>query len=169
MTVKALKSDMWRVVLACLCPENRRICEVALQTGLRISDVLSLKTCDLCQKMIIREIKTGKTRAVEIDGETFTELLAGAGEVYVFQHRNDINKHKTRQAVWKDLRHAAEKLHLGGYKGRGIGTHSMRKSYAKDMLEKAHGDVKAVQRDFRHADILCTTIYALAEELQMRG
>ena len=169
MTVKAIEKDTWRVLLACLSGENRRVCLVALQTGLRISDVLALKTCNLAQKMKIKEIKTGKVRTVELDNDILTELRATAGELYVFPHRTIPNHPRTRQAVWKDLKRAARALGLGGRDGRGIGTHSCRKSYAKDMLSKSHGDVRAVQRDFQHADILCTTVYALAEELQLRN
>lgn len=169
MRVKAVEKDTWRVLLACLSGENRRVCLVALQTGLRVSDVLALKTCDLRQKMSIKEIKTGKVRKVELDDDVLTELRATAGEVYVFPHRYDINRPRTRQSVWKDLKRSARALGLGGRDGHGIGTHSCRKSYARDMYNKSGGNVKAVQSDFKHADLLCTTIYALADELSIRN
>lgn len=50
-------------LLAALMPPNRLALEVSLATGLRISDVLNLRTERLEERMTIRELKTGKTDA----------------------------------------------------------------------------------------------------------
>ena len=59
-------------VLAALMPENRLAVEIAMSTGLRISDVLSIKTEQIRDKkgnlggrnrITVRELKTGKTTA----------------------------------------------------------------------------------------------------------
>lgn len=65
-------------VLAALMPENRLAIEVAIATGLRISDVLSIETDKLRDKngelgnrnrITVRELKTGKNRRVYLPNE----------------------------------------------------------------------------------------------------
>lgn len=97
-------------ILAALTPANRLACEVSLATGLRIGDVLALKTAGLCQRMTVQEQKTGKNRRVRFTNDLYTRLLAFAGKTYVFPHRLDGRKHRTRQAVWKDLKRVQKLL-----------------------------------------------------------
>lgn len=71
-------------VLALLMPENRLAMETALHTGLRISDVLSLRTDRLASRMSVREAKTGKTRRISLTRGLLARLRAIAGPTYVF-------------------------------------------------------------------------------------
>ena len=52
------------LVLAALMPDNRRVCQVMLNTGLRISDVLEIRSEQLARCFWITEKKTGKRRQV---------------------------------------------------------------------------------------------------------
>ena len=55
------------LVLAALQPANRLVFEVMLATGLRVGDVLGLRTEQIeRQRFTVRESKTGKTRRVYI-------------------------------------------------------------------------------------------------------
>ena len=49
-------------VLAVLTPKNALVMRVALHTGLRVSDVLQLKTAQLAPRFWVTESKTGKRR-----------------------------------------------------------------------------------------------------------
>lgn len=72
-------------VLAALMPENRLACEVSLATGLRINDVLSLKTTDVKkQRFTVREQKTGKTRSVYLPAALWRACLENAGQILFF-------------------------------------------------------------------------------------
>ena len=53
-------------ILAAMMPANRLVMECCIASGLRVSDVLSLKTDALArgQRMTVREQKTGKTRRI---------------------------------------------------------------------------------------------------------
>ena len=53
-------------VLAALMPANRLVMECCMATGLRVGDVLALKTADVQHgpRMTVREQKTGKSRRV---------------------------------------------------------------------------------------------------------
>ena len=68
-------------ILAALQPANRLALELSLHTGLRIGDVLDLKTNELARRMTIRERKTGKTRRVSLPGELLERLQQQAGKI----------------------------------------------------------------------------------------
>ena len=93
-------------VLAALMPTNALVVRACIKTGLRISDVLSLKTCDLKPRQTVRESKTGKSRRVEWGQSLYHEMLGQAGDIWVFEGRTDPKRHRTRQTVYKDIKHA---------------------------------------------------------------
>lgn len=146
-------------VLQLLTPVNRRICRVMLHTGLRIGDVLALRTEQLNHHFWIAEQKTGKKRIVGLTAELLADLREHAGEVYVFPGRSG-DKPQTRQAVWKDLKRAAAAIRLES----NCAPHSFRKSYAVDLMHK-YGDIERVQRCLNHDRSATTMIYAMADHL----
>lgn len=145
-------------ILSALTPENRLACEVSLATGLRIGDVLLLTPQKVRkQRFTIQEQKTGKTRYIRLPKELVDRCLACAGAHYIFPHRINGRKPRTRQAVYKDLKRVA---YLFGCK-KNITPHSARKVYAVDEFEKT-GDLKKVQKLLNHSDEAVTMIYAMA-------
>ena len=87
-------------ILAAMMPENRLAIEVSEATGLRINDVLSLKTEAIrrTDRPTVREQKTGKTRRVYIPHELRRRMLAQAGRVWVWPGRLDPDgAHRTRR------------------------------------------------------------------------
>lgn len=164
MRTKALAVGSLELILRALTDPNRLVCLVALQTGLRVSDVLAIRTKQLYQsRFTIYEKKTGKKKQVRLPQLLKKQLLQQAGEVYVFPHRLDPYKHRTRQAVWKDINRAA-RFFSRNKKMKGVGTHSMRKSYAVDLRRRGF-TTKQIQRAMNHSDPTITAIYALADEL----
>lgn len=147
------------LVLAALTPANRTVIKVALHTGLRIGDVLSLRTDDLKARFWITEAKTGKRRMVGLPAELLAEVQAGAGEVWAFPGRNP-EKHRTRQAVWYDVKRAARAFRMP----QNVAPHSMRKLYAVRLFKK-YGDLERVRRALNHKDLSTTMIYAMADRL----
>lgn len=147
-------------VLRVLMPENRLAVRVSLHTGLRISDVLSLKPEQLKPQFWIIEQKTGKKKRVNLPGPLLDDLKRNAGKYWVFPGRNDPKKHRTRQAVWHDIKRAAAAFRLP----QNVGTHSARKVYAVQLMDK-YGDLERVRRALNHAKKYPSTtkIYALAD------
>lgn len=150
-------------ILMLLTKENRLAMRVALNTGMRISDVLSLETKDLKPSGWYTEGKTGKRRRLGIPADLLEELEGIAGRKYVFEGRCDWNKHRTRQAVWTDIHRAAKAMRMD----RTVGTHSARKVYAVNLLKK-YGDIKKVQRNLNHSSASITAVYAMADQLLER-
>jgi integrase len=151
-------------ILAALKPENRLACEISLFTGLRINDVLSLKTEQVRkQRFTVREQKTGKTRTIRLPKDLFERSLSCAGQFYVFEHRLDGRKHRTRQAVYKDLKRASA---LFGVKEQ-ISPHSLRKVFAVEEYLEC-GDLVRVQKLLNHSSEAVTMLYAMANVVSRR-
>jgi len=151
-------------VLAALTPTNRLVCEVMLHTGLRVSDVLALKTNEIAMKFWITEQKTRKRRQVGLPRDLLERLQHQAGHIWVFPSVRDPAQHRTRQAVWADLHRAAKAFRLPQV----VGTHSLRKVYAVELLER-YGDIERVQRALNHDRPATTIIYAMADKLLQAG
>lgn len=163
MRTKAIYTDSLSAILHLLTPENRLACLVSLYTGLRISDVLNIKTKDIWKtRFTVTEQKTGKRKTVRLPGKLKVQLHNIAGKVYVFPHRLDQNRHRTRQAVWKDLHKAARVLRL-----KGVAPHSMRKTYARELRREGFTET-AIQRALNHSSPTITRLYAMADEVGMR-
>lgn len=147
-------------VLALLTEPNRLVMRVAMHTGLRVGDVLALRTADLAPRMCVREQKTGKVKRIGLPKKLLADLRAQAGEEFVFPSRCDASKHRSRQAVWKDVKRAAAAFRMP----QNVAPHSFRKLYAVDLLAK-YGDIERVQRALNHSDAATTLIYAMSDKL----
>lgn len=146
-------------VLRALTPSNALVCQVSLHTGLRIGDVLALRTEQIKPRFWVTERKTGKRRMVGLPEKLRKQILSQAGPVWAFPGRSG-DKPRTRQAVWKDVKRAAKAFRLP----QNVAPHSFRKVYAVDLLEQ-YGDIKKVQRALNHGSETTTMIYAMAAEL----
>ena len=145
-------------VLAALMPQNRLIARVCLHTGLRVGDVVALRTQDLGLQMMVTEAKTKKRRRVGLPADLLAAIRDQAGAEWAFPGRS--GGHKTRQAVWSDVKRAARAFRLP----QNVAPHSLRKVYAVDLLER-YGDLERVKRALNHGSIETTLIYAMADKL----
>ena len=145
-------------VLDLLTYENRLVMRVLLHTGLRISDALALKPEQLRPNFWITEQKTGKRRQVGLPDPLLSDLKETTGQLWVFPG-SDPRKHRTRQAVWKDVKRAAAALRLT----QNAAPHSARKVYAVELLRK-YGDIDRVRRALNHGGLEVTLIYAMADK-----
>lgn len=145
------------LVLAALMPANALALRVALHTGLRIGDVLALRPAQLKPRFWVTEQKTGKRRQVGLPAGLLAELKESAGENWVFPGR-DPAKHRSRQAVWKDMKRAARAFRFKV----NAGPHSARKVYAVELMRK-YGDIEKVRRALNHDSETVTLLYALAD------
>lgn len=155
----ALSMDSLEAVLTLLTPQNALACRVSLATGLRIGDVLALRTTALEKETCtITESKTGKRKKIQLPRSLRLAVLSYAGKVWAFPGRLSEEKHRTRQAVYKDIQRAAAALRISGT----IGPHTMRKTYAVRKYA-ACGDIRKVQRLLQHSSEAVTMLYALAD------
>ena len=152
------------LVLDLLTYENRLLARLLLHTGLRVGDALQLRPEQLRPNFWITEQKTGKRRQVGIPEPLLTDLREGAGRWWVFPGA-DPRKHRTRQALWKDVKRAARAARLT----TNAAPHSLRKVYAVELLER-YGDIDRVRRALNHGGVEVTLIYAMADkQLRAKG
>lgn len=158
MTTAYLLEREVEQVLDLLTYENRLVLRTLLHTGLRISDVLQLRPEQLKPNFWITEQKTGKRRQVGLPEPLLSDLLDNCGKDWVFPGARP-GKHRTRQAVWKDIKRAASAARLTA----NAAPHSARKVYAVELLRK-YGDLDRVRRALNHGGYAVTMIYAMADK-----
>ncbi len=167
MRTDYINNDTIGVILWALTPADKLICEIMLETGWRIDDVLNLKTDDIEKALkkkrtniAIIEQKTGKKSTKYIRRELLTAVYRQAGIMYAFEHRDDFRRHRTRQAVFSDLKRVSKKF---GIKIN-LAPHSLRKNYAVYIYNKT-GDLEKVQSALNHDNRMVTMLYALSDQL----
>lgn len=162
MTTEYLLDKEIDHVLAALMPQNQLVMRLVLRNGMRISDALEMRTDQLRPSGWYREKKTGKHRRYGIPEPLLTEIKAQAGPDWAFPGTR-AGKHKTRQAVWHDVKRAAKAFRLE----QNVGTHSFRKAYAVKLLAK-YGDIARVQRNLNHGSPTVTALYCMSDILLER-
>lgn len=164
-----VNDDVMYLILAAMMPANRLAIEVSLATGLRISDVLSLKTDKVRQtaRPYVRDSKTGKLHRIYLPVELRHRMLAQAGTIWVWEGRIDPTKHRTRGAVYKDMMQAVQVIKRAGHvdKGAHISPHSARKIAAVDVYHSK--GLRAAQELLVHDEEhpATTLLYALSDEM----
>lgn len=149
-------------VLVNMKAENALAMWVALETGLRIGDVLKVRQSDINGKGVLSYVasKTGKSGKVKLSRELVKELR-GSGllptnqEGWVFVGR-DGKSHRTRQAVYKDVKKAVEKVGKS-LEGKQISPHTARKVHAYEIMRDK--GITAAQKALQHSSMLTTMIY----------
>lgn len=160
MRAEYVKGDEMGHILAALMPQNALICEVLLHTGLRIGDVLALRTAQVKRQFWITEQKTGKRRRVNLTDDLVRRVLSQAGPEWAFPGAKP-GKPKTRQAVWSDIKRAARAFRVPA----NIAPHSLRKRYAVSLYREK-GSLSAVQTALNHDREWTTMLYAMADHLR---
>lgn len=166
MRTAYILKQQYQHILAALTPENRLALEISLATGLRISDVLNLKTKDIKPKLTVRELKTGKRRQITLSNELRERMIAFAGKVFVFENRLDPLRPRTRQAVYKDIRRACVLFRIPV--NLIVRCHSARKIYAVGAFKRTCS-IKRVQDLLGHSSEAVTMVYTMSEELTRRN
>lgn len=160
MKTSYLRPEIYNKIYGIMQYKNVLALRVSLETGLRIDDVLKIKKSDLKGRTIrgISE-KTNKPFKKVISKDLANRLNEISGKIFIFEHRLKVDKHRTRQAVWKDLKKASKVLGLKG----NIAPHSARKTYAVELFKDSGLD--KVQKELQHDNTSTTMIYAFADLL----
>lgn len=162
-----INNDTVSHILWSLSYANKLICEIALETGWRIDDILNLKTNEIENALkkkrpciTIIEQKTGKKSRKYISKDLLYRVLKQSGIIYAFQGRDDYRKHRSRQAVYLDLKKAAKHFKIKV----NLSPHSLRKNYAVYLKDTGH-NIAEIQKALNHDNILTTMLYAMSDEL----
>ncbi|TCL62989.1 integrase/recombinase XerD [Hydrogenispora ethanolica] len=144
---------------------DRAMLEVLYATGLRVSELVSLKINDLNLEMsYIRCFGKGSKERIVPLGSVATKYV----KIYLEHARkflasspyedtlflNHHGKGLTRQGFWKIIKKYAENLDIAIE----ITPHTLRHSFATHLLENG-ADLRSVQEMLGHADISTTQVY----------
>lgn len=131
---------------------------LGISTGLRISDILTLKKEDLLQSHInIKEKKTTKAKRIKIPGYIKKDIMPYVKSLndgdYVIKSRQGDNRPIDRSTAYRILRDAADHINLSE-----IGTHTLRKTFGYHFYKKTN-NIALLQELFNHSDQYITLRY----------
>lgn len=144
---------------------NRAILETMYATGLRVSELISLKRNDLHLSMgLIQTIGKGNKERIIPIGDIAAEWLERyfnesrpqlvkekeVPEVFVNFHGNKL----TRQGIWKNIKAIVREAGID----KDVTPHTLRHSFATHLLENG-ADLRMVQELLGHSSISTTQIY----------
>ncbi len=144
---------------------NRCILEILYSTGLRISELTSLKLENIILEESLVKVmgKGSKERIVPLNDvateylekyikEVRPKMLKGVATDALFL--NNHGRGLTRQAVFKMIKSRAEQIDLK----KSISPHTLRHSFATHLLQNG-ADIRFIQELLGHADLGTTEIY----------
>lgn len=156
-----IKPSAYRQIYRYMTYANELALRVSLTTGLRIGDVLKIRAEDLKGRTLhfVSE-KTDKPGTKVLPLALAAELRRQAGSGgYVFKHRTDPTKHRTRQTVWADVKRAARAAGMR----ENFTPHSARKTYAVELYHEQ--GLSAAEEALQHDSTTTTMLYALSDVL----
>ncbi|AKG74057.1 tyrosine recombinase XerD subunit [Salinicoccus halodurans] len=153
---------------------DKAMMELLYASGLRVSEVIDIKTTDLNTDMGFIRVrgKGSKERIVPMTdhvGRLLTSYIANE-RLYLLKDDNvdalfitNRGKGFTRQGLWKTIK----KYEMLSGIGKNITPHTFRHSFATHLIENG-ADLRAVQEMLGHSDISTTQIYTQISAVKIR-
>lgn len=143
--------------------------QVGINTGLRISDLRTLKVSDILnndktpkEHVELIEEKTNKSKRFKINSAIQKELLNYCKNMsldeYLFKSRNGTNQPISRIQAYRIIREAGENVGI-----KNLGSHSIRKTFGY-WFYKNTLDVAVLQKLFNHSSPSITLRYIGIEQ-----
>lgn len=152
---------------------DKAMLELLYATGIRVTELITLKTKDVNLQMgyiVCRE--GGRERVIPFGNEAKSALiryLEGTREVMihnpesVYLFANCSGQPMSRQGFWKLIKHYAKKAGIT----EDITPHTLRHSFAAHLVENG-ADLRSVQEMLGHSDISSTQIYVNMNHSRIR-
>ncbi|MCD8238825.1 MAG: tyrosine-type recombinase/integrase [Clostridiales bacterium] len=151
---------------------NYLLIAIGLFTALRISDILSMKWSDVlskdgsaCEKLYIREKKTGKINEISVNDELAGAISLYAKETadktgYIFKGRNP-EKPLHRTQAYRIVKAAVKDLGLKG----NISAHSLRKTVGYRIYENGCSPI-LIMKIYNHSSFEITKRYLCIDQYE---
>lgn len=145
-------------------PRNYMMFMLGIYSGLRISDILKLRVCDVKNKsgISIREIKTKKQKTFEINPILKKEIKIYCEKKnlneYLIKSRQGKNKPLSREMAYKIMKEVGELFNI-----EDLGTHTLRETFGYHHY-KQYKDVVLLQKIFNHSSPIITLRYIGIEQ-----
>lgn len=140
---------------------------LGINTGLRASDLLALKTGEIkhSDESIIIEQKTGKKRRLYLSPlhDLIQQYCSDLDDdEYLFQSQKGSNKPLSVNGLYQIFRDVGKKLNRND-----LGTHTMRKTFGYAYYQKTH-DIAKLMEIFNHSSEKITLRYIGVNEDQIK-
>jgi integrase/recombinase XerD len=150
---------------------DRAFLELMYAAGMRVSELVSLKTSDLDLNagLVVCHGKGNKQRRVPIGKSAIHWLqqyaavkssYGNGNSLYLFTHRGGA---LTRQLIWAAIKKYAAQIGM-----ENISPHTLRHSFATHLLQRG-ADSRSVQALLGHSDISTTQIYTHITDHHLRA
>ncbi len=147
----------------------RTIILLTVNSGLRVSEIVSLKVSDIDyikRELFIQNSKRGAFRKIPVDMETLQELKTFIDETnateYVFT--NNTGKQLNRSSLDRSIKTYGKKANIQPTK---LHFHALRHTYATTLLNSGMALID-IQTLLGHKSIMTTTIYTHVNNEQLR-
>jgi integrase/recombinase XerD len=153
---------------------ERAILELMYATGLRVSEIASLKQADLnlevgflkckgkgSKERIVPFGKTAEHFLSKYLEEARAKLLGKGDSPYLFLRQG--GKRLSRQSIWKIMKKVVSKAGIT----KKVSPHTLRHSFATHLLEGG-ADLRSVQEMLGHASITTTQIYTHINQVRLK-
>ncbi len=150
---RPITTGEYRKLINRLDEESALAVRISANTGLRVSDVLSIRVGDIKRTMTVTEGKTGKSRKVHLPVSTYKAAVRWSAGRAPDERLIDCN----RATVYRHIRAVAGELGMDH-----VSMHSLRKYYARRYTKK-HGIAKT-QEELQHKYRSTTMLYVLTDE-----
>ena len=161
MRSEYVDNAVFDLILRRMTPDNALAVRLSLVTGLRIGDCLKVRVGDIRgNKLHYVAEKTNKKGCATLPPGMAKVLKRNArdGE-FVFAGRKP-GTHRTRQAVWSDLKKCAREIGVA----ENVTPHSARKGFAVESVKEL--PFSEVQRLLQHTSSGVTLLYTNADKMQ---
>jgi integrase len=141
--------------------QDKLIFQLAVESGLRISDILKLRVQNIRKNPLeIYESKSKRSRLITISGELHERLKAPHRFSFVFGYAHDFvfkgirkpDKHYNRVTYHRHLKNVCKALKID------FSAHSTRKLYAQNIFSETK-DIFEVQKALNHKYVTTTATY----------
>ena len=168
---KIVSKEIVRKMLTLSNEKNKLIIQTLYATGLRVSELINIKK-NHCKRTIEDGItymlvsiigKGNKERKIKLKIELYNEILKTFNsKIYLFETRN--NRAFTRQAIYRIVNTAGLKA-IGT---RQVHPHTLRHSFATELLIKDNKSLKAVSKYLGHSSTAITSDFYIHDELSIK-
>ncbi|UCD15975.1 MAG: site-specific tyrosine recombinase XerD [Candidatus Omnitrophota bacterium] len=153
---------------------DRAILELMYATGLRVSELATLKVGDINLEVgfVKCKGKGSKERIVPVGGvaqqslkkylsQARDKFLKGKASLYLFVGQG--GRRLSRQSIWKIIKRVVKKAEIK----KKVSPHTLRHSFATHLLERG-ADLRSVQEMLGHASITTTQIYTHINQRRLK-
>ncbi len=158
------KTEIQSMIDAAGSKKGRFIIELLYSTGMRVSELVNLKSVDveLDQGIAwVRSGKGGKDRMIILPQKLYTQMKKRLKQEYIVMGKNG---RLSERSVQEMIKRTSKKAHIK----KNVTPHTLRHSFATHLLESGN-DIRIIQELLGHSDLSTTQIYTHISNRQKMG